>query len=415
MKPLARTILLAILLVVFFLFLAFVAQLKIQHETRRLHEEAQKSLERRLSALVAAHPKALETWGAEELRKSGTILQARLSILDRDKALVTPESRVFADLSYGPQGKFTLRAESELPSGGQLLLLFERILVTLLISGLILITTLSIAVLILRARNAETIPLVTETPVRPLHLEGMAQLAKTSVDREEALRREKGVRERTEQDLAFNRELLSRALDEKIQLGRDLHDGLIQSLYSAGLVLQSADTRLEKDPAVAHERIQQAITVINTSIREVRSHIQGLSPEALRRSGFKQALASTADELRANLDVSIDHRIDEEAVSMLNPNQSRELLQIAREAISNALRHGKAKNIRLNLLRCDEEILFHVSDDGCGFPAGERRPGGHGLGNMDARAQAVGGRLTIKSQLGLGCEISLILPVAPKT
>jgi signal transduction histidine kinase len=237
------------------------------------------------------------------------------------------------------------------------------------------------------------------------------QLAKTSVARGEELVRERDERQRTEQDLQFNRQLLSQALEEKIRLGHDLHDGIIQSLYAAGLTLEAARALISTAPAEADRRLEQTREAINATIRDVRGYISGLTPERLLRSGFKQALASLTDELCAGRDVSCDLRIDDDAAALLTLEQTREVVQIAREAVSNSLRHGDAKTISLRLHMGDQAVCLLVQDNGAGYDSSQRRPGGHGLGNMEARAERLGGSLRVESQPGVGTRIVLTLPV----
>jgi signal transduction histidine kinase len=85
-------------------------------------------------------------------------------------------------------------------------------------------------------------------------------------------------------------------------------------------------------------------------------------------------------------------------------------LQIAREALSNALRHGAAKHVRIGLEREDGRLAFTVEDDGRGFdPANLLKPG-LGLTNIDERAREIGGRLTVSSTPGKGTIVKLTLP-----
>jgi signal transduction histidine kinase len=237
------------------------------------------------------------------------------------------------------------------------------------------------------------------------------QLAKTSIARGEELVRERDERQRTEQDLQFNRQLLSQALEEKIRLGHDLHDGIIQSLYAAGLTLEAARALVATAPAEADRRLEQTREALNATIRDVRGYISGLTPEMLLRTGFKQALVTLTDELRAGRDVGFDLRIDDEAAALLTLEQTREVVQIAREAVSNSLRHGDAKTISLRLHMGDQAVCLLLQDYGAGYDPAQRHPGGHGLGNMEARAGRLGGSLRVESQLGIGTRIVLTLPV----
>lgn len=239
----------------------------------------------------------------------------------------------------------------------------------------------------------------------------LARLAETSAAQEQALAEERGVRLRAEENSLLHQKLLNRSLEEKIRLGRDLHDGVIQSLYAAGLVIEAARTIVKTDPEEADRRLAQCQQNLNQSIRDARSYVVGLAPENLRLAGFAQALETVAAELRGTRDVKFDFKIDDAATALLSPDQSTEALQIAREAISNSLRHGHASAVTVRLHHGDGEVCLLVQDNGTGFDLVQRANCGHGLGNMQARAQRVGGVVRMESRAGEGSRVVLTVPL----
>lgn len=239
----------------------------------------------------------------------------------------------------------------------------------------------------------------------------LARLAESSVAQGAELSRERDVRRRAEEDAQLKQQLLAQSLQEKIRLGRDLHDGIIQSLYAVGLTLESVRALIKSDPEEANRRLEQTRAAINDSIRDVRAYITGLAPENLRRAGFAHALESLLGELQAGRDTRFDVKIDDDAAALLTPDQSLQALQIAREAVSNALRHGGASLVTLRVHKSDREVCLMVQDNGVGFDAGTRRDGGHGLGNMHARAEWVGATLRVTSQPGEGARVIATLPI----
>jgi signal transduction histidine kinase len=246
----------------------------------------------------------------------------------------------------------------------------------------------------------------TETEMSAITL-----LAQTSVAQREALVHERDGRQRAEENALLNQTLLNRALEEKIRLGRDLHDGIIQSLYAAGLVIESARAIARTDPTEADRRLAQCLKNLNRSIRDVRAYIVGLTPDNLRFAGFAQALQAVADELRGNRDVIFDLKIDDAATTLLTAEQSVEALQIAREAMSNSLRHGAASRVTVRLHQDASEICLLVQDDGKGFDPQQMVRLGHGMGNMAARAERIRGNVRIESQPGGGSRVILTLPL----
>lgn len=279
----------------------------------------------------------------------------------------------------------------------------------LLIGALALTALFVLVVLWLRRRTGDSAEAVLLQRMQT-EMSSLEVIAKASAERADALAREKDARQRTEQDLQFNQQLLSKALEDRIQLGRDLHDNLIQTLYAMGLTLESTKALVDTRPEEARRNLAKSVDDINAAIREVRAHIAGLKPETLRRTGFRTALAEQIDLLRAGRDVSCDLRVDDEALAVLGVEQTREIMQIVREAISNSLRHGQATALTVRLHRHEQSTALLVQDNGLGFAVGDVAGDGHGLGNMRARARHLNGELRIESKPGEGTRIILTLP-----
>jgi two-component system, NarL family, sensor histidine kinase DevS len=274
--------------------------------------------------------------------------------------------------------------------------------------GFVLSTALLFSLAVRPLRTAETrAPFATARS----EMGTLARLAESSLAQGAELNRERDVRRRAEEDARLKQQLLAQSLDERIRLGRDLHDGIIQSLYAVGLTLESLRSLVKSDPAAADVQLEQMRQSLNNTIREVRTYITGLAPENLRRASFSQALESLLAELRAGRDVRFDLHIDDDVGALLTADQTVEALQIAREAVSNALRHGGASTLTLRLHKGDHEVALLVQDNGRGFDPAAGRDGGHGLGNMRARAERIGATLRLTSQRGEGSRVVLTLPL----
>jgi len=197
--------------------------------------------------------------------------------------------------------------------------------------------------------------------------------------------------------------------EERDRIGRDLHDGIIQSLYAVGLSLEAALEEMPQgDPA---ERVDGAIESINVSIRDIRNFIYGLRPEAVDGSEVVAGLAALAEETRHGGLVDVDVALDPAADPGLTTEEGTEVLHLVREALSNAVRHARARRIGLALRPSIDGAVVEVADDGVGFDADHDYGAGHrGLGNMRARAEAIGGHLEIQSASGSGTRIILTLP-----
>lgn len=227
----------------------------------------------------------------------------------------------------------------------------------------------------------------------------------------QALDAERESRHRTEQDLHLHQIVLNNTLEQKIRLGRDLHDGLIQSLYATGLTLQSAQRQLPPDsPASAH--LETSLKTLHNAIREVRAFILGLDPDTLRSQSFPQAVEAVIESLRADRDLQLDLAFDPPALQHLDPSSQTELLQIIREAASNALRHGHATVLTLRLHIGDDKLALLVQDNGCGFDPGAPPSGGHGLANIHARAHTLQATCHFQSAPGQGARLVITLPAS---
>lgn len=217
-------------------------------------------------------------------------------------------------------------------------------------------------------------------------------------------------RRHAEEALRESEHQLRRALDDRIRLGRDLHDGIIQSIYAVGLNLGECRRLIRSNPAGAEERLEQSITNLNTVIRDVRNFIVGLEPEALKGREFGSALESIVAGLGAATSTRFQFDVDPKAAVRLDGAQSAHLLQIAREAISNAIRHGDASRMTVALNLNAGAVRLELSDDGKGFDPQAPNGAGFGLRNIEARARELHARSDVLSQSGQGTRILVEIP-----
>jgi signal transduction histidine kinase len=294
--------------------------------------------------------------------------------------------------------------QAEPPAASRLIALQQRTLLWLLLLALALFLITAAATFLGWLRPpAGALPLS--------EVQNLSRLAETSAKQGTALILERDERRRAEADSQFKQTLLGHAREEKVQLGRDLHDGIIQSLYAAGLTLESARELVHRDPAEAERRLASALAALNTVIRDVRDYIRGLAPERLQRASFGQALQVLTAELGAGRPAKFDILIDDETAALLNTGQVTDALQIAHEAISNGLRHGRATVITVRLYRGERELCLLVQDNGTGFDPAARAHTGHGANNMQARATRLGAELRVNSSPGTGTRVVVNIPL----
>jgi signal transduction histidine kinase len=200
-------------------------------------------------------------------------------------------------------------------------------------------------------------------------------------------------------------------VQERDRIGRDLHDGIIQSLYAVSLSLEDVSEMMVSSPGEAEARVDAAIDSLQASIRELRNFIYGLRPETFDGADVAAGIAALAEQFRYNTLIEIDVDVDPAATKDVSPEHGAELLQLVRESLSNAARHAKARHLVVTLRLEDEGPMVVVADDGVGFDASGPVAAGHqGLANMNARAQAIGATLRVESTRGEGTRIIVVLP-----
>lgn len=197
-------------------------------------------------------------------------------------------------------------------------------------------------------------------------------------------------------------------LDLRGRLARDLHDGIIQSVYAAGLGLESARNLRSTDPAAAEQRLATCQQMLNHTLWQVRNFIEALEPQEESTQTLAQSLATLAANMRSLQSIGIVAVADEALAQRIGKHQEMHLLQMARESVSNALRHSGAKQVRITLHpAADGQAVFEVADDGTGFDPALRSGTGRGLANLASRAREIGGQLHIDSAPGKGARITI--------
>jgi signal transduction histidine kinase len=197
-------------------------------------------------------------------------------------------------------------------------------------------------------------------------------------------------------------------LQERERIAQDLHDGSIQSLYAVSLILEDTEELMASDPALATERIDHAIETIHGTIQEIRDFIMGLDPDARRAVDLLAGLTALADEFERSTPIEVELSSDPDVP--LDPDETIQLIQLTREAMSNVARHAAATKISVRVEDRRDLLRLSIIDDGRGFDtAGGQRLGHHGLTNMHARAESLGGVLTIGSSPG-GTHVVFEMP-----
>lgn len=207
---------------------------------------------------------------------------------------------------------------------------------------------------------------------------------------------------------------LLQSIELRARLARDLHDGIIQSIYAAGLGLEGLTRLRATDAATADQRLASCQQMLNETLWQIRSFIGALEPESGPRQTTSQSIAALVSSMQALQSVPIFIDIDQAVVARIGPTLEVQLLQILRELLSNALRHSVARTIRVSLQgRPDDGIALTVADDGVGFDPAQSSTSGRGLYNLATRTREIRGQLEIDSNPGKGARITLVFRPLP--
>lgn len=205
-----------------------------------------------------------------------------------------------------------------------------------------------------------------------------------------------------------------RVIEERQRIGMDLHDGVIQSIYAVGLTLEYVDSVLaDGDVAAGRERLRLAVEGLNNTIRDIRAYILDLRPRRFEGDELIAGLQQLLAEFKANTLIRVDFTAEPGAEEALGPEERLALFHIAQEALSNAAKHSRAAHMAVSLREENGQVSLTLRDDGHGFdPQIVERRVGHGLNNMQDRAQAVGGQISFDSPEGHGTEVKVLVPAA---
>jgi len=408
-----RSLGLALLLLLLFLGAAVTLQWWLRRETRLLQGVAVQDARERLAGVMAVSGRPPEKWDAAFQRELGAMLGGTVTLYRAENPPADAPSGAALTFSQEITGApgWHARIVFAAPALIKVQVLHQRVLAAMLLLSL-LFGIVPLLLVILSERRGLAGDGATRSPWASTRAQavGMEHFAKISNERGAALEQEHGARMRAEEDLLVNRTLLGHSVAERVRLGRELHDNICQTLYAVCLTLESVQKKSTLAPEL-QQRVDQCMTELRRLNQEVRAYLQELEPARVTGQSFVGALNDLIRSFAAGQDVRIEHRLDDEAVAQIAPVHIAEIMNILREAMSNSLRHGQARHITLLAGRSDQAVALAVQDDGRGFTPAVFGAAGHGLGNMQARATALGGSLRIESAAGKGTRVLLILPV----
>jgi signal transduction histidine kinase len=204
--------------------------------------------------------------------------------------------------------------------------------------------------------------------------------------------------------------------EERARIARDLHDGFIQSLASIDLRTEACKLLLHRDPGRVPKALEELHRAVERGYREVRHYLAELRSDARRADDLWAALDRLAAEFsaRERLQLQLEHPSNDPGLS---PESGYEIAQIVREALRNAIRHGKATQAIVKVGCQPTHLYLVIRDNGCGFQNVNGHVDADGfLAESDApwsireRVAALGGQLRIRTETGRGAEVTLAIP-----
>jgi len=196
---------------------------------------------------------------------------------------------------------------------------------------------------------------------------------------------------------------------ERERIGRELHDGTLQTVYAAGLLLRSAERNIQRnDTKDGISHLQQGLITLDQAVTDIRSYIGTLNPQPTTES-LAAGLIEIIDTFHHHFKITTDLNLDMPSDFSLSPIQISRLLAITNEAMSNVARHAHASRVLLSAAISNNWLSLTIKDNGRGLPVDIVQ--GYGLNNMQDRTRLLGGTIDISSVPDEGTRIALKIPV----
>ncbi|MBA2613624.1 MAG: sensor histidine kinase [Bacteroidetes bacterium] len=219
-----------------------------------------------------------------------------------------------------------------------------------------------------------------------------------------------------QEELARQKDIRSRSVieaeeKERIRIAKDLHDGVGQLLSAAKLNLSSLESKLDIQDKEQQLIFKNAMGLVDDSVKEVRSVSHNMMPNTLLKLGLASAVKEFITKiqgmpnLRVNLEiVGMDHRMEQEKETVL--------YRVIQEVVANIIKHAKASELTLQLIRHEKELSIVIEDNGVGFDTSKLNSfNGIGLKNIISRIEFVNGSVHFDSTVGKGTNVIIEIPI----
>jgi signal transduction histidine kinase/sugar lactone lactonase YvrE len=202
---------------------------------------------------------------------------------------------------------------------------------------------------------------------------------------------------------------------ERARVSREIHDTLLQSLAALGVEIEAVASQLDPAQGSARDDLRRLRRQVGHSLRDARESILELRREGLKSPNVVDSLREVAERTERTYGVHVAIAVNGRRPAHCSSDVDLQLFRIGQEAITNAIRHGHATEVRIVVNYEKDRVRLSVCDNGCGFTPDEDPPareGGHfGLQTMRERAARISGRLDIVSRPGSGTTVETLIPV----
>ena len=204
----------------------------------------------------------------------------------------------------------------------------------------------------------------------------------------------------------------SAVLEERNRLAGQIHDSLAQSFAAIAMQLSAAGEAITAKKGDGVRYVDQAKDLAEFGLAEARRTALSLQPSILKRVGMTESIQMLVERSNVPGRLRCSFLGNGSFTNDLPTETQENLLRIAQEAISNAVRHAKPTAISVSLHRDRSHLELRIRDNGCGISAAELlKQRGFGLTNMQNRAEKVGASLDIRDEVGRGTTITVTLPI----
>ena len=254
------------------------------------------------------------------------------------------------------------------------------------------------------AENATALQLFLLVTATPLML--------LAVVIEEERRTEHALRQSYEQNQDLGGRLINAQEDERARIARDLHDDLSQQLAGVAIIVSGLKRKVGK-PGVESE-VEQTFATLQERTAAAATAVRNLShelhPGVLKHAGLTATLRGHCADIERHHQVTVTFNPGD-GLDSLDSDVALCLFRVVQEALTNALRHARARTICVSLMTTAESVELNVVDDGVGFVASERTRSGLGLRSIHERVRFMQGNVSVDSRPGEGTKVLVRIPI----